>query len=229
MSAELFGQRGTDLASGVSQRALLTGATCTCLLDFTLHDRLEQRFLVSEVAIKTAAAGLQADRFLEIADTDAVKPLAGKQFKARFHDPRRQPMQAPPFITGNITTELVASMNGDWRATGSNFIDEYVQPGSAGVAPEIRNLVLIAGGAPASVLNSGSTVTRSSFSVVRVNASGLASRAVFRVNGAQVVDDSAAPFELPAAKLAMGTSQISVTTYAANGLQSQRSVSVTVR
>jgi hypothetical protein len=47
------------------------------------------------------------------------------------HDPRRQPMQAPPFITGNITVELVASMNGDWAAAGSNFIDEYVQPGSA--------------------------------------------------------------------------------------------------
>jgi len=144
-------------------------------------------------------------------------------------DPRRQPMQAPPLLTGNVTAELVAAMNGDWRALGSNRIDEYVQPGSAGVVPEIRNLVRVSGGAPVSVVNAGSTIARGSFSALRINASGLAVRAVFRVNGVQVLDDRAAPFELPNASLVTGSNEVAVTTYAANGMQGQLSLAVRVQ
>ena len=145
------------------------------------------------------------------------------------NDPRRQPMQAPPFITGNITTALVDAMGGDWRATGSAFIDDYIQPSAAGVPPDIRNLVLIRSGQPVSVANPGSTLTRSSFTALRVNASGLAARAEFRVNGALKLDDRAAPFELPAGSLVIGSNVVAVTTWAANGMQSQRSYSFTVK
>lgn len=144
-------------------------------------------------------------------------------------DLRRQPMQAPPFITGNIPVDFVNAIDGNWGAVGSSHIDDYVLPTSQGVAPDIRNLVLVAGGVPTTVLNSGATVVRSTFSAIRVNASGLAGRAQFRLNGSLVLDDRVAPFELPAASLPTGTHQLSVTTSAANGMQSQRSYSITVR
>lgn len=157
-----------------------------------------------------------------------IEALRYRNTPARL-DPRRQPMQAPPFITGNITDELVSAMRGDWSAVGSDHIDDYVQPSSAGVAPDIRNLVLVSGGTPVAVVASGATYLRSGFAAVRVNASGLANRAEFRVNGALAVDDRAAPFELPVAKLVNGSNQVVVTTWGANGLQSQRSYGFTVK
>lgn len=81
---------------------------------------------------------------------------------------------------------------------------------------------------PVSVANSGATLMRSSFSALRVNASGLTARTVFHVNGVLKLDDRTAPFELPVGNLVNGSNQLSVTTYASNGTQSQRSFSVSV-
>ncbi|MCC2638457.1 MAG: hypothetical protein K0Q68_2176 [Moraxellaceae bacterium] len=157
-----------------------------------------------------------------------VEALRYRSVPARS-DPRRQPMQAPPFITGNLPSSFVSAIGGNWAALGSNHIDDYIQPSAQGLAPEIRNLVFITGGAPSSVLNAGATVVRSSFSAIRVNASGLAGRAQIRVNGSLVLDDAMAPFDLPAASLVIGSNQLSVTTFSANGMQSQRSYTITVR
>lgn len=143
-------------------------------------------------------------------------------------DPRRQPTQAPPFITGNVPSEFVSAIKGNWAAVGSRYIDDYVEPSSSGLPPVIRNLVQVRNGQPVSVVNSGATLSRNSFSAVRVNASGLAARAVFYVNGALKLDDRSAPFELPVGSLVNGSNQVSVTTYASSGLQSQRSYSITI-
>jgi hypothetical protein len=144
-------------------------------------------------------------------------------------DPRRQPTQAPPFITGNIPVEFVDSISGNWSAIGSHFVDEYLQPSSRGVTPDIRNLILMRDADRVSVVNTGATLQRSGFTALRLNANGLASRAQFQVNGVLALDDDSAPFELPVGKLVNGRNVLSVTTYAPNGLQSQRSYSITVR
>lgn len=157
---------------------------------------------------------------------EALRYKAGVLAK---RDPRRQPTQAPPFITGNIPAEFVESIQGNWGAGGSPFIDEYVLPSSQGVQPDIRNLVQIQNGEPVRVVTSGASLARGSVSALRVNASGLAGRAEFRVNGVLSLDDRVAPFELPMGNLANGTHEISVTTYSSNGLQSQRNFSITVR
>lgn len=157
-----------------------------------------------------------------------VEALRYRNVPARS-DPRRQPMQAPPLITGNITVEFVDSFLGNWRAVGSNHIDDYVQPGSQGITPAVRNLMLVAQGTPVSVANSGTTLVRSSFSALRANVGGLAWRVEFRVNGALTLNDRVAPFELPSGKLVTGTSQVSVTAYGSNGTQSQRNFSFTVK
>ncbi len=157
---------------------------------------------------------------------EALRYNAGVPAKS---DPRRQPTQAPPLITGNIPPEFVDSIEGDWSAAGSPFIDEYLQPSSQGVPPDIRNLVQVRNGEPVSVVNSGAALARSSFSALRVNASGLAGRAEFFLSGVLLLEDRSAPFELPVNNLVNGTQQISVTTYSANGLQSQRSYRITIQ
>lgn len=43
-------------------------------------------------------------------------------------DPRRQPSQPRPWITGNIPLEFVESIGGDKGAMGSHYIDEYLMP-----------------------------------------------------------------------------------------------------
>lgn len=156
-----------------------------------------------------------------------VNALAWKNVAAKL-DPRRQPTQAPPYISGNLPTEFLNSIQANWGVSGSGFIDEYLQPGSNGISPDIRNLVTVQNGWPVSVANSGATLVRRGFSALRLNAGGLTARAVFRVNGMLALDDRSAPFELPAGQLLNGTNQVSVTTYAPNGQQSQRSFSIAV-
>jgi hypothetical protein len=153
-------------------------------------------------------------------NVEALRYKAGLLAKS---DPRRQPTQAPAFITGNLPVEFVDSINGNWAAAGSQFIDDYLQPSSNGVPPEIRNLVQVKNGQPVSVATTGATLLRSGFSALRVNANGLTARAVFHINGVLKLDDRAAPFELPVGNLVNGSNQVSVTTYASNGMQSQRS------
>lgn len=43
------------------------------------------------------------------------------------------------------------------------------------------------------------------------------------------MDDGVVPFEMPGASLVIGTNRLSVTTYAANVMQSQLSYTMTVR
>lgn len=156
-----------------------------------------------------------------------AEALRWKDIPAKL-DPRRQPTQPPARITGVIPLDFVNSIDGNPAAIGSNFMDEYIQPGSSGVLPDIRNIVQIRNGQPVAVASAGATLSRSGFSTLRVNASGLTVRAVFHVNGALKGDDRAAPFELPAGSLANGSNVVSVTTYGSNGLQSQRSYSFSV-
>lgn len=56
-----------------------------------------------------------------------------------------------------------------------------------------------------------------------------AGRTQFRVNGQLVMADGVASFEMPGASLVIGTNQLSVTSYAANGLQGHRSDTIMVR
>lgn len=148
-----------------------------------------------------------------------VEALRYKNIPAKL-DPRRQPTQAPQFITGHIPADFISTIKGNWNAMGSQFMDEYLMPSSNGVVPTIRNLVQVQSGRPIAVVTSGATISRRSFSALRVNVSGLASRAVFRINGRQLVEDSLPPFELPVNFLVNGTNTVSITTSAPNRRQS---------
>lgn len=151
----------------------------------------------------------------------SVEALRFRDVPARA-DRRRQPTQAPAFITGQIPAEFVESIDGSWDAWGSHFIDDYIQPSSAGVVPRLRNLVLMKDTIALRVVDSGDAVAGDSGSALRVNVSGLATRVVFRVNGVVRSDDQQAPFELPLSDLQAGPNELEVTAYGANGLQQQR-------
>lgn len=156
-----------------------------------------------------------------------VNALAWKNVAAKL-DPRRQPTQAPPFISGNLPSDFLNSIQANWGVSGSGFIDEYLQPGSNGISPDIRNLVTVQNGQPVAVANSGATLARSGFRALRLNAGGLTNRAMFQVSGSLSFSDTTAPFELPVGYLRNGTNQVTVTTYAPNGQQSSRGFSITV-
>lgn len=154
-----------------------------------------------------------------------VEALRLREIPAKS-DPRRQPLQAPPFITGNLPAEFLASIHSKSDAVASVFIDDYVLASSRGVHPEIRNLVLIRNGEAVQAVNARPSVNKSGFSALRVNASGVTTRVVFRVNGVVKNDDRSAPFELPMDDLADGANQLEITTFGANGLQTQRGFSI---
>lgn len=150
----------------------------------------------------------------------SVDALRFREMLAKV-DPRRQPLQPEPFITGTIPMEFIRSINGDPRQMGSSYIDEYLLPSSEGVSPEVRNLVLVENGEFIEPIDSCLMVIKHASRAVRVNASGLATRAVFRVNGEMRHEDNAAPFELPVDVLDDGTNRVEFFTYASDGTENR--------
>jgi hypothetical protein len=155
-----------------------------------------------------------------------VEALRYKNVQAKLDD-RRQPTQPLTYITGNIPTEFVTSIKGNWSAVGSQFIDEYLMPSSRGVSPVVKSLVRIQNGLPVTVVNSGTTLTRSGFSSLRANTNGLTNVVWFYVNGKLALDDRTAPFEIPASSLVNGSNDVLMISHA-NGLQSRANYAITV-
>lgn len=156
-----------------------------------------------------------------------IEALRYKNIPAKM-DPRRQPTQAPQYLTGHVPAEFVTKINGNWSAMGSVFMDEYLMPSSSRQSPIIRNLMQIQGGRPMGVINSGATISRSGVSALRVNVNGITSRVAFRTNGGQIVDDVSPPFELPVNFLSSGKNIISITGYAPNRRQATATYRVQV-
>ncbi len=151
-----------------------------------------------------------------------MEALRYKNVPAKLDD-RRQPTQPPAYITGNVPAEFVNSIKGNWGAVGSQLIDEYLMPSSRGVSPSIQSLVQIQNGQATNTVNSAATLTRSSFNGLRANTNGLTNIVWFYVNGKLVLDDRAAPFEIPAGSLVNGNNELLVISHA-NGQHHGQSI-----
>lgn len=149
-------------------------------------------------------------------------------------DLRRQPTQPPAKVYGNVPAKWFPGAPAYGLDAGESgvHIDEWTQPSSVGVDPEIRNLVLAdEHGHPWFAVNEEEAINISELPMginqLSINVNGLVRSVNFDINGYQHFDD-VAPYTFSVDYLEDGSNRIVVEARDDNGSQTTQVINVLI-